>query len=321
MERILVTIPAEDDHKALFESIMPDAAFTYAQGADVTDEMIQDATIIIGNVPPARINGSPNLKWIQLNSAGTDGFTAPGVLPEGCLLTNATGAYGLALSEHMLAMLLAMIKKLPLYWHDQSAHIWGDNGQVRSIYGSTTLVIGLGDIGGEFAKRMNALGSRVYGIRAHKAPKPDYLEGLYTMDALEELLPQADYVFSALPGTKATYKIFNAKTFGLMKKGAIFLNIGRGTAVDTDALIEACETGHLGGACVDVTDPEPLPEKHLLWGTRNVMITPHISGFYHLHETLVRIVHIAADNLAAFRDGKELKNLVDFTTGYRKFQG
>lgn len=320
MEKILVVLPVEERHKALLEASAPKGSeFLYCE--DPSKEQIQEASVIIGNVPPEKIAGTTKLKWIQLNSAGTDGYTAPGVLPEGAFLTNATGAYGLALSEHMLGMLLSLMKKLYLYAEDQKAHIWGDRGMVTSIEGSTTLVVGMGDIGGEFAKRMHALGSHVIGIRRNKAAKPDYLDGLYQMDALDEWLAKADIVATSLPGTKATYHVFNAETFAKMKKGAFFLNIGRGTAVDSDALADALNSGHLAGAGVDVTDPEPLPKDHPLWDAKNALITPHISGYYHLQETFERIIRIAAGNMEAYRDGKELKNQVDFTTGYRKFQG
>ncbi|MCI8513964.1 MAG: D-2-hydroxyacid dehydrogenase [Lachnospiraceae bacterium] len=320
MEKILVVLPVKESHKALLEANAPEGSeFVYNEAPG--KELIQDATVIIGNVAADKIAGTKKLKWFQLNSAGTDGYTAPGVLPEGAYLTNATGAYGLALSEHMLAMLLCLMKKLHLYAEDQKEHVWGDRGNVISIEGSTTLVVGMGDIGGEFAKRMHALGSRVIGIRRNKAEKPDYLDGLYQMDALDEWLGKADIVATSLPGTKATYHVFNAEAFAKMKEGAYFLNIGRGTAVDTDALTEALNSGHLAGAGVDVTEPEPLPKDHPLWEAKNVIITPHISGFYHLPETFERIIRIAAGNMAAYRDGKEMKNLVDFTTGYRKFQG
>lgn len=320
MEKILVVLPVEERHKALLEANAPEGSeFVYCM--DPSKEMVQDATVIIGNASPDKIAGTEKLKWIQLNSAGSDGYTTPGVLPEGAFLTNSTGAYGLALSEHMLGMLLSLMKKLYLYAEDQKEHIWGDRGNVTSIEGSTTLVVGMGDIGGEFAKRMHALGSHVIGIRRNKAEKPDYLDGLYQMDALDEWLAKADIVATSLPGTKATYHVFNKEAFAKMKKGAYFLNIGRGTAVDSDALTEALNSGHLAGAGVDVTDPEPLPKEHPLWEAKNVLITPHISGYYHLPETFERIVRIAAGNMAAYRDGKELKNQVDFTTGYRKFQG
>ncbi len=320
--KILVNIPVNERHKALLESKAPEAEFVYCPAKDVTQEMVQEMNIIIGNVPPKMLVGSPNLKWIQLNSAGTDGFTAPGVLPEGAKLTNATGAYGLALAEHMLAQLFCLIKKLHLYLEDQKDHVWGDRGNVVSIYNSTTLVVGMGDIGSEFAQRMHALGSRVIGIRRNKAEKPDYLDALYQMDALEELLPQADFVATMLPGTPATYHVFNAEAFAKMKPGAFFLNIGRGSAVDSYALADALNSGHLAGAGIDVTEPEPLPADHPLWDAKNISITPHISGWYHLPETLERIVGIAAENLETFlAGGEELRNEVDFETGYRKFKG
>ncbi len=320
MEKILVVLPVEDRHKELLEENAPDAEFLYCEKASVTKAQVQEATIIIGNVPPKLLEGTRNLKWIQLNSAGTDGYTVPGVLPEKAVLTNGTGAYGLALSEHMLGMLLSLMKKLYLYAEDQREHIWGDRGPVTSIYGSTTLVVGMGDIGSEFAKRMHALGSRVIGIRRNKTQKPEYLDGLYQMDALDEWLAKADIVAVALPGTKETYHLFHADTFRKMKRGAFFLNIGRGSAVDAAALAEALNTGRLAGAGVDVTEPEPLPEDHPLWDAKNVLITPHISGQYHLPETFERVVRIAAENLAAFRDGRELRNEVDFATGYRKLK-
>lgn len=320
MEKILVVWPVEDRHKELLERNAPEAVFTYCDKASVTEELVQEATIIIGNVPAKLLEGTKNLKWLQLNSAGADGYTTPGVLPEGAILTNGTGAYGLALSEHMLGMLLCLMKKLYLYAEDQKEHIWGDRGQVTSIYGATTLVVGMGDIGSEFAKRMHALGSHVIGIRRNKAGKPDYLDGLYQMDALDEWLEKADIVTASLPGTKDTYHVFNADAFAKMKKSAFFLNIGRGSAVDALALADALNNGQLAGAGMDVTEPEPLPKDHPLWDAKNVLITPHISGQYHLPETFERVVRIAAENLAAFRDGKELRNQVDFATGYRKFK-
>lgn len=319
METVVVVIPVTEEDKIKFQEAAPlGTRFLYTSPAQVTDAQLKGADILIGNVPPARLAAAKNLKWMQLNSAGTDGYTTPGVLPEECVLTNATGAYGLALAEHLLAMLLCQIKKLPMYLKDQEAHIWGDNGNVISIYGSTTLVVGLGDIGSEFAMRMHALGSRVIAIRRNKTEKPAYVDALYQMDALKDLLPQADFVATMLPGTPQTYHIFDADAFARMKPGAIFLNIGRGNAADSEALTAALNSGHLGGACLDVTEPEPLPMDHPLWNAKNVMITPHISGMYHLPETLRRIVGIATENMKAYYAHTTMRSVVDFETGYRK---
>lgn len=315
---ILVVMPALPHHRELLRAAAPEAEFVFCPISQLTPELVQQADVIIGNAPAAMIRGTEKLKWLQLNSAGTDGYTAPGVLPEGALLTNATGAYGLAISEHMLGCLLMLMKKLHLYHLEQQDQHWSDHGQVTSIYGAKTLVVGLGDIGGEFAQRMHALGSSVTGIRRNKTAKPDYLDALYQMDALMDCLKDADIVASSLPGTKETLRIFDREAFAAMKPGAFFLNVGRGTAVDSDALAEALNSGHLAGAAVDVTDPEPLPAGHPLWSAKNVLITPHISGNYHLQETHERIIRIAAENLRRFLAGETLKNMVDFSTGYRR---
>ena len=318
INKILVVLPVENRHKELLRSCAEGAQMEFIPAKDLTKQLVQDADIIIGNVSPELLRGTGRLKWLQLNSAGTDGYTEDGILPEGALLTNATGAYGLAISEHMIGALLCIMKKLHLYGADQQKHVWGDHGNVTSIYGSRTLVVGFGDIGSEFAVRMNALGSRVTGIRRNQTEKPDYLEALYQMDALAECLRTADIVAACLPGTEETYHIFDRNAFAKMKKGAYFLNVGRGNAVDSYALAEALNSGHLAGASVDVTEPEPLPKEHPLWDAKNLLITPHISGNYHLQETHERIIQIAADNLARFMQGRELRNIVDFATGYRK---
>lgn len=141
--RILVAMPVEERHKALLQRAAQTAEFIFCPSAQVTEELAKSAEIIIGNVRPQKIAGTDRLRWMQLNSAGTDGYLEPGILPEGTLLTNATGAYGLAISEHMLGMVLELKKKLYLYYKNQLAECWKDEGKVTSILGSTTLVIGL----------------------------------------------------------------------------------------------------------------------------------------------------------------------------------
>lgn len=320
MEKILITLPVEDRHKALFEKQAPNARFAYIPMGEVTRDQAQEADIIIGNVAPELIAGSPNLKWLQLNSAGTDGYLEDGVLPFGCKLTNATGAYGLAISEHMLATLLMLQKKLHLYRDHQSAHEWVDEGQVTSIWNSTTLVIGLGDIGNEFAKRMKLLGSYIIGVKRCQTEKPDYIDELFTTDMIDELLPRADFVALSLPQTKDTIHIMSKERLLAMKKNAILLNVGRGSAIDTEALLEVLDSGHLAGVGVDVTEIEPLPADSPLWDKKNVVITPHVSGYFHLQETFERIVRISASNLQAFVNHRPLRNIIDFETGYRSLR-
>ena len=317
--QILITIPVTEKEMAGFHAAAPEAEYICVQNPNVTEEMIAASDIIIGNVPTGKIKASPRLKFLQLNSAGSNEYCVPGVLSPDTILCNATGAYGVALAEHMLAQILMLIKKLNMYEENRKNHIWHDEGEVAGIYGSTTLVIGAGDIGTEFGRRMSALGSRVIGIRRHKVEPADYMAASGTMEDIDRFLPEADFVACALPATKETYHLFDMERIGRMKKTAVLANIGRGNLIETEVLAEALKNHMIAGACIDVTDPEPLPKDSILWDCPNLILTPHISGFYHLRHTYNRIIEIACGNLSAFLSGGELINQVDFETGYRKF--
>lgn len=318
MKKVLCVLPVEPRHKQKLESAGKDCEFTYVPAAAVTDEQIADAEIIIGCVPADRIRASGKLELLQLNTAGTDPYIVKGVLSEKTVLTNATGAYSKAVAEHAFASCLMLQKKLHLYRDAQKRHDWTDYGTVTSMSDAVVLIVGLGDIGSHFAALCKAMGAYTIGVKRRKSEKPDCVDELYTMDALPSLLPRADVVFSILPGTKQTHHIYTDELFSLMKPSAVFINCGRGGAVAADTLYRALTEGKISAAAVDVTEPEPLPADSPLWELDNLLITPHISGYYHLPETFERIVDIAADNLARYTSGKELRNVVDFSTGYKK---
>lgn len=331
-KKVLVTIPVREDQAKQLEQAAPGWEFRFRGGSRLiyakpeeavscpalTPEDVAWAQVLLGNVPPTYLTGSPQLEWMQTGSAGVEDYIKPGVLAENTLLTNATGAYGLAISEHMLGMLLELFKKLELYRDAQKDGQWKSLGAVKAVYGSTVLVLGMGDIGGEFGKRCKALGAKVIGVRRSNRQKPDYADEVHLLEDLDQLLPQADVVAITLPGTEATRGLISRERLAKMKEGAVLLNVGRGYIVDTPALCEALESGHLSGAGVDVTEPEPLPADHPLWQIPTAVVTPHVSGFYHLRQTHERIVEIFAENLEHFRKGEPLRNQVDFATGYRK---
>lgn len=320
MKNILVTIPVEQRHKEYLEKIGTGCEFYYTSPSAVTEERLRQAEIMIGNVEPKLLRDAEKLQWIQLNSAGADTYCAPGILKSGIILTNATGAYGLAISEYMVGMSFMLQNKFYQYYNNQLQHQWKDMGKVTSVQGSTVLAVGLGDIGGEYARRMKALGSYTIGVRRTSGEKPEYLDEIYTTESLDELLPRADFVALSLPNSAGTHHIIDERRLRLMKPGAYLLNVGRGNAIDTEALCKVLQEGHLGGCGVDVTDPEPLPSDHPLWDMPRMVITPHISGQYHLQETFERIVRIAGENLEKFLAGdtKNMRNVVDFETGYRR---
>ena len=318
--KILITVPFTEEQEKRLRAQMPGAEYMFTTRVKASDKQIREADVILGNLPVARLAQAANLKWLQLNSSGADAYAAEGALAPEVILTNATGAYGLAISEHLLAATFFLKKKLGLYFMNQKNREWKDEGQVTAVSGSRTLVIGLGSIGGDYARKMALLGSRVIGIRRTKAECPDYLEEIGTFEDIDRFLPEADIVAMALPNTPQTYHIMNEERLSGMKRGSILLNVGRGTAIDQDALVKVLRNGPLAGASIDVTDPEPLPEDHPLWRCENLLLTPHIAGDYHLQETLDQIVELFIDNLGRYARGKELKNPVDKKTGYRKTQ-
>jgi len=312
--KILVVLPLDERQKEKLERNFRQE-FIYCPVAEVTEEVLKDAEVILGNVPPEILHGAHELKWLQLNNAGTEGY-CDGVLPEGVILTNATGAYGPAISEYMIGVLFELQKKLNLYHTHQLAHTWKREGHVRMIEGSRVLVLGLGDIGTAFARKMKALGCRTVGIKRRDGRKPDGGDDLYTLERLEQELPKADIVAMCLPGNDNTYYFMNRERLGKLKKEAVLLNVGRGMTLDTEALTEALQEGRLAGAALDVTDPEPLPAEHPLWDMRNVILTPHISGGYTQPEILERILDICIENLECYLVQRPMRNVIDFETGY-----
>ena len=319
-KQILVCLPLREEQKRAMQQAAPEAEFRFTVPADVTAEDVRWADAVLGNVPVELIRQNDRLEWFQSNAAGPDAYLAPGVLPERCVVTNATGAYGLAISEWMLGMWLGLQKDLFLYRDRQNRSEWAPTGHsVRGVYGSRVLCVGMGDIGSNFARRAHALGAEVVGVRrtVHPdTPCPDYCLRVVAQSQLDEELPEADLIALSLPGTPETNKLFNAERFARCKDGAILINVGRGTTVDSDALVEALRSGKIFGAGLDVTDPEPLPADHPLWGEPGAIITPHNSGKFSLSKTLDNIVDIFIHNLKRYAEGLPLDNQVNRTTRY-----
>nr|WP_317400215.1 D-2-hydroxyacid dehydrogenase [uncultured Gemmiger sp.] len=316
MKRILVALPLNEEQQNRLRHAAPEAELKFSAQPEEADILWAD--VIMGNVPVASIRKNDHLEWFQSNFAGPDPYLVPGVLPENCAVTNATGAYGLAISEWMLGMWLGLCKDLFLYRDRQNRCEWNAiERPVRSVAGARVLCVGLGDIGSSFARRAHAMGAQVVGVRRH-APDtcPSYCVRVVGQKDLDAELPQADLVALSLPGTDETAHMFDAARIARMKPGAILMNVGRGTAVDTDALTEALRSGHLFGAALDVTDPEPLPADHPLWKLPNAFITPHISGRFSLPRTLDNIVDIFARNLRHYLNGETLDNQVSRSTHY-----
>ena len=292
-------------------------AFDVLHGEDASAN-IEYCEVIFGHANHELLARAENLKWLHAFSAGVEHYLKPETkLPESVILTNSAGMHGVSISEHMLGMSLMLMRRLHSYYVQQSCHEWQYLGNVRSIYGSNITVVGLGGIGSHFASRCKALGATVYGVvRTPRSVLPDCADKIFTTDELDRAAENADVVALTLPGTAETKSILDKNRMLKMKKGVIILNIGRGTAIDQDALIELLESGHIGGAGLDVTDPEPLPADSKLWGFENVILTPHISGGGTLPITIDFIVDRFIGYLKNYAEGQPFEKVVDRKSGY-----
>jgi len=309
-KKILVALPMTKEQEEKTKQIGEKCDFIFCNTKEVTISDVENVHGIIGNVKPELLQGAKNLEWIQLNSAGYDNYVTSPYLKKNVVLTNAGGAYGIAVSEHLLALVVAVSKKLHLYRDSQQMQTWSDHGKIRPLHNQTVLVIGLGDIGSQFAKMMNSLGNKVMAMGRTLREPPSYVDELYLLEDLELILPQVDIVALCLPLTDETRNLFGKRQFAMMKKSALFFNVGRGECVDTRALIEAVEKQIIAGAGIDVMDPEPLPADHPLWKVQDILITPHCAGGFHLQETLDRIIEIVYYNLNSYLKDKGFKNRI-----------
>lgn len=285
-----------------------------------TDEDAAWADFILGGPSMHVLHQANRLKVLQLHYAGVDALMKRTDFPQGVTLCNATGAFGQSISEYVMTMVLALYKQMGLYRDNQNRHIWQDMGRQDSPVGKTLLILGAGNIGTSVAKLFRPFGCKLIGMRRVPRECPEEFDRIITLEELDEFLPLADIVVGALPSTPATRKLLNRQRLVLLKSSAILINVGRGDLVDCEALAELLKNGGIRGAALDVTDPEPLPQDHPLWGCKNAILTPHITGgsFGHLTATEDFIYDLCRDNLERFRDGRPLRNVVDFSTGYKK---
>lgn len=279
------------------------------------------ADVLVGLCTPEIVARGTELAFIQLLNAGADSCTAvPEVAERGILVANLQRIQGPHMAEHAIALLLALARALPVYAAEQRAGEWTRGFRERrteqhfEIEGKTLLVVGLGGIGTEVAARAHGLGMRVIATRNSRREGPTYVEYVGLADEYRALAARADVIVNATPLTADTRGMFDSAFFAAVKEGAYFINIGRGESVVTDALVEALESGRLGGAGLDVTDPEPLPPGHPLWRMENVIITPHIATSSDLRSA--RTVALVVENVRRWVRGDRILSVVDLAAGY-----
>ncbi|MFE4545047.1 D-2-hydroxyacid dehydrogenase [Arthrobacter sp. NPDC056727] len=282
-------------------------------------EMLGKADVLYGfpNESPAGLariaKENPRLQWIHAMAAGAGGAVKASGLDAGTLnkfkVTTSAGVHALPLAEFAALGILNGFKRTAELAQDQAAKVWPElRIPTKLVNGSTLVVTGLGEIGLETARIARALGMKVSGTKRSVEPI-DGIEEVVDNSGLAGLLSSADAVVNTLPGTPYTEKLFSREVFAAMKPGTVFVNVGRGTVVDEDALLEALENGQVAYACLDVFAVEPLPQDSPLWNHPRVMVSPHTSALSAAENRL--IAERFCSNLRTFLDGGELPHLVD----------
>ena len=278
---------------------------------------IGDYEVLFGHPVPALLRQASQLKWLCSDYAGVEKYLDDAVWPRpDCLLSNASGAYGPTISEHILMVLLMLLRRMPEYQADLCQRQWTFHTPIRSIIGSHVVMLGTGDIGSHTARRLKALGASVTGVCRSGRSKEPAFDRVVPIQELDSVLPSADALVMALPSTPETEGVLSRERIALLPERAYVVNVGRGSAIDQNALVEALMQRKLAGAALDVMTPEPLPADDPLWDCPNTIITPHVSGNMSLGLTCDIDVDMFCADLARYAAGEPLANLVDRTRGY-----
>lgn len=254
----------------------------------------------------------PSLRWVHVAAAGVDAFLFPEMLRSQVSLTNSRGAFDDSVAEFGIALMLMFAKRLHLTMPNQVDAKW-QHFQTQLLSGKTIGIVGFGAIGHLVGRKARALGMRVLGVRREGAPHPD-ADQIFARDELPTVLRQSHYVVLVLPHTPETQNVIGEAELREMRSESVLINIGRGSAIDEDALAAALKTRAIGGAGLDVFEREPLKPESPLWHAPNTIITPHMAS--DADDWQQRLADVFSENLRRYRQGEPLLNQIDKARGY-----
>ncbi|HEV3218754.1 MAG TPA: D-2-hydroxyacid dehydrogenase [Candidatus Acidoferrales bacterium] len=306
---------------AALQSRWPEMRVVHLESYDALPAELPDTDIFIGfTLTPSQLAAARKLKWIHVTAAGVAQLMRPDVRASGVIVTNARGIHAIPMAEHTMGMMIAFARKFPASMRFQAASHWGQQEiwdmqpPPSELFGATLLIVGLGAIGSELARRARAFGMHVLAVTRSGKADGSLAERVFPSTNLLRALPEADYVVLATPDTPETHHMIGARELAAMRRTACLVNIARGALVDELALIAALQRGAIAAAALDVAEQEPLPPESPLWRLDNVFITPHTSAVS--EQLWPRQAKLIIENLERWFAGRELINRVDLTRGY-----
>lgn len=289
---------------------VPDVDVHYCETIKRAQDIIGDADAAYGDIVPELFDRAKKLKWIQSPQAGPRaGYYHIGLIQSDVVVTNMRGIFNDHISAHILSYVLTFARGLHVYRDHQSQRKWEKGYDTVNLSEATAVIVGVGGIGGETARLCAEFGMTVIGVDARVTEPPPSVTELHKPDALDEVIPRADFLIVTVPETPDTQGLFNRKKFQIMKPTAFFINIGRGATTNLTDLADILKHGNLAGAALDVYQVEPLPPVHPLWELSNVIMTPHVAADGPYIDD--RRTEVFIDNCRRFSDGKPLRNVVD----------
>ena len=312
----LVFLPPQGDRSremaAQLADEVPEANVVVAETQEDAKREIVDAQAAFGTLKPDVLREAKQLAWLQAPAAApTAGYYTPELIAHPVVVTNLRGIFNDRIPAHIMAYVLHFARGLHIYAPQQREGVWRPHGEESVVYlpRATALIVGVGNIGAETARLCAAFGMRVIGVDARRTDAPEGVSALHPAEALDSLLPEADFVILTIPHTPSTEGLFNAERFARMKRTVFFVNIGRGMTTKLDALNDALRSGTIAGAGIDVYEIEPLPKEHPLWTAPNAILTPHVADRGpDLDPARVAVI---TENARRFAAGQPLMNVVD----------
>ena len=300
---------------SLLKDAEPSLEIQLLDAKNVTGSQLRDADVIFGWPSKEHLRLAEKLKWLHTPSAGIDMYTDRSLFANGnVIVTRSKDVFNIQIAEHVIMLFLALSRDLLTSMKSTFEGKWVRITSQKELSGSTVLIVGAGAIGGELARQLQGFGCKVVGIKRDPSVKPPYFDEVYADSGMDAHLPEADYIALCLPRTPDTQGMFDYRRFSLMKPTAIIANIGRGDAIVSEDIDRALREGLIGGAGLDVTEPEPLPEGHPLWGAPNTIITSHTSGFSVNADR--RRFEVFYDLWKRFVASQPMHSAVDFSKGY-----
>ncbi|WP_109688282.1 D-2-hydroxyacid dehydrogenase [Tumebacillus permanentifrigoris] len=314
---LLTTCPVSDRHVATIREIAPALDIRVFKSIDDAKQDLADAQIMITygeDLTPELVAACPNLKWIQVISAGLELMPFPALDARDILVTNARGIHKVPMAEYTIGLILMFSRRFVELYRNQQKRLWDRTIRIDELSGQTLGIIGAGAIGSEIAKRAQAFGMHTLGVAATQREVAG-IDEMFDSSGLDHVLQRSDYIVVIVPLTDQTRGLIGAREIGLMKESAVLINIARGLVVDEHALLTALQAQKIRGAGLDVFVEEPLPEDHPFWSLENVVLTPHLSS--RSPKYMERAQEIFRHNLRVYTSGVgEMINVIDTKKGY-----